>query len=395
MGVTAMATDIKSRPGPAPEPVTTSALPSPGLEASLADLRREIDEGLTRTLLLWRVVELVLRRPAGKPAPSWLVRAGVLTVALQLLAPFAVTTIAGAWGDAPLWRWALIAVIFASDAVFTLALDYPHTSQLDAFFSLTFRLDREEDARRLTRIARRWLRLPVRVAVSLALVLPILAVGMVADPQGLSGIHVGSVAMLVLVLYAFSEQVFFGFLVTTVFLRGESRYPHRLSWLSPADTPSIPRTLHAWGGIAVVGAVTVLIAMLPVALLVAPGTDTFLIALVGGMTLSGYLVTIVCYFIVRSSVRTIVRRHQQRTLERLQGRIDDFGPRLGDLTPPESVRLQGLMATYAAVRDAPLTPRGSEAGSHVLTALAVPGIGFFLAVLAEVYAERLLTALVP
>lgn len=390
-----MATGIGAQPGPAPEPVTTSAPPSPGLEASLADLRHTIDEGLTRTLLLWRVIELVLRRPAGRPTRGWLLGAGTLTVVLYLLAPAAVTTVAGAWGDAPLWSWALIAVVFAGDAVFTLALDYPHTSRLDDFFSLTGRLDREEDARRLARVARRWLRLPIRVAVSIILVLPILAVALVADPRGVAGIHVGSVAMLLVVLYGFSEQVFFGFLVTTVFLRSESRYPHRLSWLSPADTPSIPRTLHAWGGIAVVGAVTVLIGMLPVALLVAPGTDTFLIALVGAMTLSGYVVTIACYLSVRSSVRTVVRRHRQQTLEGLQRWIDEFAPRLGDLTPPEFGRLQSLMATYAAVRDAPLTPRSSEAGSHVLTALAVPGIGFFLAVLAEVYAERLLTALVP
>lgn len=140
---------------------------------------------------------------------------------------------------------------------------------------------------------------------------------------------------------------------------------------------------------------TVVLFMLPVALLAAPGTPALLITLVGAMTFSGYLATIVSYVSVRSSVRTTVRRHQQGTLERLQRQIDDFGPRLGDLTPPESGRLQDLMATYTAVRDAPLTPRSSEAGSHALTALAVPGIGFFLAVLAEVYAERLLTVLVP
>ena len=113
--------------------------------------------------------------------------------------------------------------------------------------------------------------------------------------------------------------------------------------------------------------------------------------LVAAMTLSGYLATIVSDIGVRSSVRTIVRRHKEDTLERLQRRIDDFGPRIGDLTPTESERLQGLLRTFAAVRDAPASPSRSETIGHAVTALAVPGMGFFLAVLAEVYAERLLS----
>lgn len=387
-----MVSDMETAIGPS----MPSSPGGAGLEASLTGLRRAIDE-MAHTLLIRRLIELLLRptRPAERPTRSRIVAFGVLATTLRLLVPVVVTTVAGAWADAPLWSWAIVAVVFAGNDVYTLASGFPHTSQFDDLFSLTGTLEREDDVRQLSRLPQRWLRVSVRVAVGVVLALPILAAAVVVSPQGLTSIHVGSAAMLVLVLYEFSEMVFFGFLVTILLLRSESRYPHRLWWLSPADTPAIPRMLHAWGNMAVGGGVSVLFYMLPVALLVAPGTAAFLVALVGAMTLSGYLVTIASYVSVRASVRTIVRHHQQRTLQRLQFRIDDFGPRLGDLTPAESGRLQGLMATYAAVRDAPLLPRSAEVGRHALTALVVPGIGFFLAVLAEVYAERLLTQLVP
>ncbi len=378
----------------ATERSTPSSPGDAGLEPSLADLRHAIDE-IAHTLLVPRLIELLIGRPTERPTRRRLATVGALSTAIRLLVPVVVTAVAGAWADAPLWSWAIVAVFFAADEVFTLASGYPHTSVLDDFLSLTGRLEREDDVRQLTRLPQRWLRLSVRVAVSVVLALPILAAAMIVSPQGLTSIHVGSAAMLVLVLYEFSEMMFFGSIVTSLLLRSESRYPHRLWWLSPADTPAIPRTLHAWGNMTVVGGVSVLFYMLPVALLVAPGTATFLVALAGAMTLSGYLVTFLSYVSVRASVRTIVRHHQGRTLESIQQQLDGFGPRLGDLTSSESGRLQGLMAMYAAVRDAPLLPRSAEAGRHALTALVVPGIGFFLAVLAEVYAERLLTQLVP
>ncbi|EWT07094.1 hypothetical protein N864_12560 [Intrasporangium chromatireducens Q5-1] len=389
-----MATDIDTSSGSGTDDRTTAQVGDGTLATSLADLRVAIDE-VAHTLLVPRLVELVTGRPAERPSTRRFAGVGLLAVAVRLALPVLVTTAAGAWHDAPLWSWCLVAVFFAADQVVTLASGYPHTSRLDDFLALTGRLEREGDVLLLTQLPRRWLRLSVRVAVSAALTLPVLAVGMAVAPEGLTSLHVGSVAMLMLVLYEFSEQVFFGFLITTLFLRRESQYPHRLWWLSPADTPAIPLMLHAWGTVAIVGGVSVVFSMLPVALLVAPGSSTFLIALVGAMTLSGYLVTILSYVSVRASVRTIVRRHQQRTLEQLQHQVDDLGVRVGDLTPAQTGQLRAVMAVYDAVRDAPLTPRSSEAGSHAVTALAVPGIGFFLAVLAEVYAERLLGQLVP
>jgi hypothetical protein len=90
-----------------------------------------------------------------------------------------------------------------------------------------------------------------------------------------------------------------------------------------------------------------------------------------------------------------VRHTRDATLDRLRRRIDSFDPRLEDLTPQESEQLQGLIATYAAVRAAPTGPSGAETFGHAVTALAIPALAFFLAVMSEVYAERLLNQLLP
>jgi hypothetical protein len=59
-------------------------------------------------------------------------------------------------------------------------------------------------------------------------------------------------------------------------------------------------------------------------------------------------------------VRSIVRLTRERTLLRLQHRIDEHEPRLEELTPSEWQQLQGLLATYATVRDAPTSPSGER-----------------------------------
>ena len=174
----------------------------------------------------------------------------------------------------------------------------------------------------------------VNAPVAVVMVLLILAVSTIADPHGPASIHVGSAAMPGALLYEVCE-IFFALFFTALCLRLESRNPHRLSWQSPADTPVIRRALGGWGDMAVVSGVTVTIFMVLVMVLAAPGTTTFLIVLVAAMTLSGYLATIVSDIGVRSSVRTLVRRPKEDTLARLQRRIDDFGPRIGDLTPTD------------------------------------------------------------
>ncbi|HET7278252.1 MAG TPA: hypothetical protein VFJ22_09245 [Dermatophilaceae bacterium] len=357
-----------------------------GTEAGLSELR---DSLTTLPYLVPRLVALVVRHPSEKLTVLQLVRAGAFSMGLRLLVPVTVTTLAGAWADAPLWRWAIIAVLLAAGDVYFLRRQGAN-APIDDLTAVIGALEREADVRRVVSYTRRWFRMRVNAPVAVVMVLLILAVATIADPHGPASIHVGSAAMPVALLYEFCE-IFFALFFTALCLRLESRYPHRLSWQSPADTPVIRRALGGWGDMAVVSGVTVTIFMVLVMVLAAPGTTTFLIVLVAAMTLSGYLATIVSDIGVRSSVRTIVRRHKEDTLERLQRRIDDFGPRIGDLTPTESERLQGLLRTFAAVRDAPASPGRSETIGHAVTALAVPGMGFFLAVLAEVYAERLLS----
>ena len=380
-----MALDI--RPGPDRDSSTQPV--DKGTKAALSDLHRVLT---TMPYLVFGLVMFAVRHSPGALTVRQMVRAAAFSTGLRLLVPVAATTVAVAWADAPLWRWAVIAVLLALGDVYSLRrlrASFP----LEHLTALVGALEHETDARRLVSYARRWFRMRVNAPISLVIALLILGVSMIADPHGLTSIHVGSAAMLMTVLYEFSE-IFFALSCTTVFLRTESRYPHRLSWQSPADTPVIRRVLGAWGDMAVMSSMTVSVYMVLVMVLVAPGTTTFLVVLVAAMTLSGYLATIVSDIGIRSSIRTIVRRHKEVTLERLQRRIDDFGPRIGDLTPTDSERLQGLLRVFAAIRDAPASPSRSETIGHAVTALAVPGIGFFLAVLAEVYAERLLTQLV-
>jgi hypothetical protein len=132
-----------------------------------------------------------------------------------------------------------------------------------------------------------------------------------------------------------------------------------------------------------------------VVILVAPDSLQALFAPVAGFALAALVLDTASLLNLRRSVQRVVRHTRDATLDRLRRRIDDFEPRLEDLTPGESDQLRDLIATYAAVRDAPTGPSGAQTFGHALTALAIPALAFFLAVMAEVYAERLLGQLLP
>lgn len=126
-----------------------------------------------------------------------------------------------------------------------------------------------------------------------------------------------------------------------------------------------------------------------------PDSLTALLAPIAGFALAAIIFDTASWLSVRRSVQRIVRHTRDATLESLRERIERIGPREKELTPAESEQLQGLLATYAAVRDAPTGPSGAETFGHAVTALAIPALTFFLAVMAEVYAERLLDQILP
>jgi hypothetical protein len=313
---------------------------------------------------------------------------------MRLFLPVVVTSAAGAWTGAPYWRWLGIAALLAGMDVSTFRHMHDVTT-LGGFDALISTIDRDQDLHELVTFSRRCLRFRVIIAGSALVVLAVLSACAVVAPGDLRTVHVGSLAMLAIVLWEFGEAVVGSILVFAPFLIKETHYQHRLSWLNPLQSAPVQQMLHAWGrAILMLGWTTALYFVLAVVLL-EPDSITPLLAPIAGFTLIAIVVTVGSLVAIRSGVRSIVRLTRDRTLQRLQHRIDQYEPLLEELTPDEWRQLEGLIATYQAARDAPTSPSGEQTLGRALGALAIPAVGFLLAVLAEVYAERLLDQLMP
>ena len=313
---------------------------------------------------------------------------------LRLLVPVVVTTVAAAWAGAPLWRWIAISALLAAMDVSTFR-HLHDTPAFERFEALTAVIDRDEDLHEFVRFTRRWWRFRVMIPGTVLVVLAVLAACVVVAPGELSAVHVGSLALLAVILYEFGEAVVGSVVFVAPFRLKEAHYLHRLSWLNPLDSPPVQQMLHAWGrAILMLGWATALYFVLAVVLL-EPDSVTVLLAPIVGFAIIALIVTVGGLVAVRSGVRSIVRLTRAQTLRRLQHRIDEYEPRLEALTPTEWQQLQGLVATYAAARDAPTSPSSEQTLGRAVGALAIPAIGFLLAVLAEVYAERLLDQIMP
>ena len=341
-----------------------------------------------------RLLHVVLRSRVQLLSRAQAVAAWIAITALRLLAPVVVTTGAGAWAGAPYWRWITIATLLAASDVSSFR--YMHqTTKADGFTSLTAVIDRDEDLHEYVQVGRRWSRVPVIVAGTVLLVTAVLAACALLAPGELRAVHVGSLALLAVVLYDFGEAVVVSVLAIAPFALKEAHYPHRLSWLSPLDSPPVQQMVHAWGhAMVLLGWSTATYFVLAVVLL-EPDSITALLAPIGGFALVALMVTVGGLVAIRSGVRSIVCLTRDQTLQRLQHRIDEYEPHLEEATPDQWRQLEGLIATYQAARDAPTSPSGEQTLGRALSALAIPTVGFLLAVLAEVYAERLLNQMMP
>jgi hypothetical protein len=336
-----------------------------------------------------RVVRLVLRSPVRTLSPAQALVAWVAISGLRLILPVVVTTAAGAWSGAPGWRWLAIAALVAAFDV--RAFGHMHdSSALEGFEALPAVLDRDEDMHELVRFARRGLRFRVIVPGAACVALAILSACALLAPGELRAVHVGSLTMLALILYEFGEAVVGSILVFAPFVLKEAHYSHRLSWLSPLDSPPVQQMLHSWGRAILMLGWSIALYFVIAVVLLEPDSITLLLAPIAGFTLVSIVVTVGGLVGMRSGVRSIVHLTRDRSLQRLQRRIDEFEPRLEVLTPAEWRQLEGFIATYEAVRDAPTSPTGEQTLGKAVGALAIPAVGFLLAVLAEVYTERLL-----
>lgn len=379
---------VSPLPPPEPAPAPRSA----AFEADLALLRTAMITW-PMTGLISRLTQRVLRRSYQQlVTTAQRVALGVVATLLRFLGPVGVTTATTSWAGAPVWTWLGVAAFVGASEAYGARVG--SESSMERTVALPAVIDREADLRELLAFTRRWWRPGVYVPAAVVIALVVLAATAVVAPDEFRALHPGSLALLALLLYEYGESASMRLIYFMLYAK-ESRYLHRLSWLSPFDSPPIQSLLSIWRQAAIVGSLLMTMSFVLAAILIAPASVTVLLAPVAGFTLVTLVIDTASMMSVRTSVQGIVRHTKEAALESLRERIEGLEPRTRELTPAESEELQALLATYAAVREAPTGPTGAQTFGHAISALAIPAIAFFLAVMAEVYAERLLNQLLP
>ncbi len=390
-GVRLTASPATEEPSPA-RPTTSDFL--------IADIRRRIH---SNTCFLAGRLEDAVRRSMGLApmSASATALAGVLGFAVRLSIPVAITAAIGQWTDVPLWRWVLVAAVLgAADAASMwrhAPIDAPPRSGprrlAEGMTALVPTIADESDLEELAEFTRRWYRLRVSSAVGLIVTLIILFACALLAPSAFRDLPVGSVGMLVFVLYDFGEMTswnVFGW----PFLVREARYDHRLFWKSPVDSAEVQATIAAWATMQLTLGISVT-AHVALGVTLVAWNSPLLVPLALGLVVFGYVTTIGTMIGVRTSVRRIADRIRSRHLGTIQSLIDPYGARLSDLSPEDRAQLANLVALHDSVRNAPTSPRSSRTLLPAATALMIPTAMFVLTVFGEVYAERILDRILP
>lgn len=381
--------------------VTARARRSPEFEADLVRLRQAVENwqensftAPTNRAEMWLLPRVLGYRYSQVHTVRQALLVASLTAAVHLAAPVVVTTVARRWSDAPFWTWVGAAVLLGTLDVFGTRVHSESSATGERLFELPAAIDRDSDLHSLLELTRRWWRVRTVAPAALVLALSILAMSAAATPDSFRSFHPGSLVMLALLVHEFVENQLMVFVALRVFV-WESRFVHRLSWLDPLASPPIQATLHTWFASIGAGSPMLVVFGVAVTIIIAPVAPNLLLVPLAGMSLIGLVLTLTSLITLRRSVQRIVQRTKDAALESLRGRIEALEPHTRDLTSHESARLRALLATYAAVRDAPTAPSRAQTIGRAVSALAIPALAFFLAVMAEVYAERLLDQLLP
>lgn len=375
---------------PPPEPVPAE---SPRNEDALGQILALLMD--PRNYTVGRLGDLVTRAFGTSPSGLWgAVLTAAASTALRILLPVLAGLAAGDLARSPIARWALIGGLLGLlDLVVALRVRKSDRLHVD-MLALVATMERPDEVRALAALVRgRW-RLSLNVAF--AAVTGGLALGafVLLAPTAFADLPAGSRVLLGILAYELGEfaYLYVGFM--PAFLARLARSEQRLFWLNPLGSDPVRRTLHSAGvnygfvGLAVTEYIVLSVILVPL-------ESALLIPVVGLFTVIGYVAVGMAALRTRSTVRTIATRVRDRHLGVLEGRIDGFGSRLGSLTPSENDELRHLVDTYRAVREMPTSPSTSQTFGHAARALLIPTIGFLLAVLSEVYAERLLDQLLP
>lgn len=319
---------------------------------------------------------------------------GVASGTVRFVLPVLASLAAGDLGGSPVARWGVVAGLLGLlDVAMARRMRKSDRAHMD-LLALVETMKHDDDVGALRLLVRRRWRLGLNVAFAATAAGLALVSFVLVAPSAVGKLPAGSVVLLGIVAYELGEFValYIGFL--PAFLARLARSEHRLFWLNPLDSEPVRRTLHSAGiNYGLVGlAVTqyVVLSAFLVSL-----DSALLVPVAGTFTVIGYVAVGVAVVQTRRAARTIATRVRDRHLGVLEVRIDEFGDRLGSLTPAENEELRHLVETYRSVRDMPTSPGTSETFGHAAKALLIPTLGFLLAVLSEVYAERLLDQLLP
>jgi hypothetical protein len=322
---------------------------------------------------------------------------------IRLLVALLATATFGDWSAVPWVRWATIVLMLGLiEAVWAYMSPLRDASLrpdleriIEDWTALLPAITRESDLDELAGLFRRWLRMPTTIATGVAVATIMVSAGVFVAPAALNALPVGSIVLLVWLLYDFGATVVhWGTLFNRAFMAREARFEHRLYWPSPADSPEIQKVMRKTTNQAFIAGWWITFFLVLAVVLV--GWDSPLVPpLAVGFVVIGYLSTIGLAFSNRASIRRIIERSRQQRLAVLRSRLDTFEPRMAKLSPEEAEDLRNLLFLHDRIRDAPAAPTHSRTFLRTAAALIPPTVMFVISVFGEVSAERFLDAMFP
>jgi len=326
--------------------------------------------------------------------------AAVTGVGVRLALALLATALVGEWAGIPWGRWAVVLAFYASfDATQprrTPPLDVPRgpgmTRWMEDWMALLPTLARESDLQDLAHLTRRWYRLPVSATAGVTTATIMLLACRLFAPTALGELPAGSIILLALVLFDFGASCINP--LDWAFMTREARCDHHLFWPSPADSPEVRAAMGTGTFLGYATGMWITIYLVLTVVLVS-WESPLVQPLAVGFIMIGYVYTICTALGWRASIQKIVERARDQRLDQLRYRIGTFEPRVANLSPEEAEHVRVLIDLHRMIRDAPTTPAATHTLMHSVGGLIIPTITFMVAVFGEVYAERILDALLP
>ena len=385
---------------PADAPAGTPSGHTPEFDAHVESSRRRLGWA---TFAFHRVEDRI-RRSLGLPpfSPPVVIGAGLFGAGARLLLALVATALAGDWAGIPWGRWipvlAFYGVFDATQAWRTPPPDVPMGPAVrrivDDWTALLPTISDEAGVRDLDGFLRRRLRLPWLVLAGAAVVAIVFTYLRLAAPEALAALSAGTLVLLALVVFDVGPVIVYEGMVEMAFWSREARYDHDLFWPSPVDSPQVQTAIRMNTVMGFATGVWITIYLILAVVLVSWSSPLVLPLAVAFLVIC-YLTTFLQVISVRGSIQTIVERSRRKRLQGLQDRIAAFGPRYDELTPDEWSRLRGLLDLHNMVRDAPSTPTAAHTLVRAAAGLIIPSLLFVVTVFGEVYAERILDAILP